>query len=79
MKEQLKGHITNLYLVVQIFHPTVPSNRFTHQFNWGKNQVKENRLARKNLLKLQVDFWQIHLTWRNGIYVKGLDRKVRKV
>ena len=64
---------------MQIFHPTVPSNRFT-KTNWDKNQVKEIRLIpRKNLLKLQADFWQIHLTWRNGIYVKGLDRKVRKV
>ena len=45
MWEQVKGHITKLYLVVQIFHPTVSSNRFTYQFNCDKNQVKENRLA----------------------------------
>ena len=38
MSEQLKGHIKKLYLVVQIFHPTVPSNRITHQFNCDKNQ-----------------------------------------
>ena len=79
MWEQLKGHITQLYLVVQIFHATVRSNRFTHQLNWDKNQVKENRLAPKNLLKSLVDRWKIHLTWRNSIYIKGLDRKVRKV
>ena len=42
-------------MAVQIFDLEVPSNRFTHQFNWDKNQVKENQLARKNLLKSQVD------------------------
>ena len=55
MQEQLKGHITKLYLLAQIFHPTVSSNRNSHQFNWDKNQVKENGLARENLLKSQVD------------------------
>ena len=45
MWKQLKRYITKLYLVVQIFHPTIPSNKFTHQFNCDKNQVKENRLA----------------------------------
>ena len=55
MLEKLKKHITKLYLVVQIFHLTVPSNRFTHHFNWEKNQVKESRLAQKNVLKSQVD------------------------
>ena len=36
-------------------------------------------MARENLLKSQVDSWKIHLMWRNGIYVKGLDRKASKV
>ena len=36
-------------------------------------------MGRENLLKSQVDPWKIHLTWRSGIYVKGLDRKVSKV
>ena len=40
---------------MQIFHATVPSNRFTHQFNCDEDQVKENWLAPKNLLKSQAD------------------------